>query len=220
MGLRHKNRGGPKGAGTPDAMKDRSAHEAARGRKKLSLQELARQLPSEDNLKHYWEHIKAESDRGAAVMAAALVERALEDSIRKRLTDPGDGTANSWFEGINAPFRTFSSKISLGRALNQYDAPIEALLVVIKNIRNAFAHGMTPLNFSHPTLAAECIKLRSASVKPKDWVLSPRLTFAYSCLTLARMLGMDAVAQAHLDEVGEQSSTTFSNRAAASRGDE
>lgn len=190
-----------RGTGKPDPSKDRSAHEAARGRKKLSLQDLARQLPSDHDMVHYYEHIEAESDRGAAVMAAALVERALEDRIRTKLIDPGDGTADTWFEGINAPFRTFSAKISLGRALGIYDAQIESLLIAVKNLRNAFAHGMVPLTFSDPTLADECVKLRPSTADPKKWVLSSRQTFAYGCITLARMLGMKVVAQAQVDRV-------------------
>jgi hypothetical protein len=188
------------GTGAPDPKKDRSSHEAARG-KKVSLQDIPRQLPSDHDLKHYFEHIQKESDRGAATMAAALLERALEDAIRKRLHDPGDGTADTWFEGINAPFRTFSAKISLGRALAIYPAEIEGHLIVIKNIRNAFAHGMIPIDFSHPALRRECLKLRARQIPEKEWIVPMKDTFANSCIVLARLLGMAEAAQVHVDEI-------------------
>ena len=202
MSRRHKRkRGQMKGTGSPDPAKDRNAHVAARGRKKLSLQDITRQLPSDEELDQYLTHINNESDRGAAVMAAALVERALEDRLRGRLHDPGDGTQDSWFEGHNAPFRTFSAKIALGRALALYNDHIEGVLVTIKNIRNAMAHSMTPISFSHPALDEECDRLRPTDKTKEEWGHPPRRTFAYSCLTMSRMLGMKGVLASMLDKV-------------------
>lgn len=129
-------------------------------------------------------------------MAAALVERALEDLIRSRLHDPGNGAQDEWFEGSNAPFRTFSAKITLGRALDLYDEHIEGYLATIKSIRNAFAHGMIPLSFDHPALDEECSKLKPKSVTVEG--LTPRLIFAISCLTLARQLGMKPILKDYL----------------------
>lgn len=198
MGQRHKTKREPKGTGQADPTKDRSDHEAARGRKAVTLNDLSRQLPSEDDLSNYHDRIWAESDRGAAVMAAALVERALEDRIRSKLHDPGGGVQESWFESHNAPFRTFSAKIALGRALELYDADIEELLTIVKNIRNAFAHCMSPLDFKHPTLVKECQKLKPTSfVVPDEF--TTKQVFGISCLTLARSLGMRAVLKAHLE---------------------
>lgn len=191
-----------RGTGIPDPTKDRSAHEGARGVKKVSLNDLARQIPSEHELDEYLTHIENESDRGAAVMAAALVERALEDRIRSSLIDPGDGTQDTWFEGRNAPFSTFSAKISLARALGIIDADIEAMLLVLKNVRNAFAHTMKPITFAHPTIKAEC-----ESLKPTVGIeveLAARAIFATSCLTLARLLGMNAILRS---KVGAQIAT-------------
>jgi hypothetical protein len=186
--------GRKQGTGHPDPNKDRSVHLKARGVKKLTLSELTRLLPSASELHNYYTHIQNESDRGAATMAAALVERALEDQIRGRLHDPGDGTADLWFVGTNAPFRTFSAKIALGRALGVYDDSVERLLVCVKNIRNTFAHGMVPLDFSNAALAEECAKLIPKDEDPAPHNLNARNNFAYGCLALARILGMKAVA--------------------------
>lgn len=207
MGKRHEKKGGrPTGAGA-DPTKDRSAHLAARGRKKLSLQDITRQLPSKDDLDHYLTHIENESDRGTAIMASALVERALEDRLRAQLHNPGDGTQDKWFEGINAPFRTFSAKISLGRALAAYDDHIEGLLVTVKNIRNTMAHSMCPVDFSHPTLCEECDKLRPTDLTKEEWGQPPRATFAFACITLSRLLGMKAVHQSALDAFDSRESS-------------
>lgn len=185
------------GTGKPDPTKDRSAHEAARGRKKVSLQDLANELPSQDELNKYIGYVLDESDRGAAIMAAALTERALEDKIRSRLVDPGDGTADSWFVGINAPFRTFSAKISLGRALGIYDQEWEDRLITIKNVRNAFAHRMIPLDFKHPTIVEECKHLPPDHRKGKE--PDTRRTFSLACLALAGALGMKSIGGPEID---------------------
>jgi hypothetical protein len=123
-------------------------------------------------------------------MAAALVERALEDVIRTYLAAPEDGSADTWFQGINAPFRTFSAKIALGRALGIYGQHMEHRLGIIKNVRNAFAHRMIPLDFTHPTLIEECLPLSPRPEEHKDW--SRRLIFGASCMSIARVLGVHA----------------------------
>lgn len=193
MGPRHKNRSPrePRGTGEPDPSKDRSGHEAKRGMKKVALQDLASELPTGADLGNYTKYVQTESDRGAAVMAAALVEKALEDVIRAHLAEPEDGSADTWFQGINAPFRTFSAKIALGRALAIYGEHMEARLIIIKNVRNAFAHRMIPLDFSHPTLVEECLKLSPNPEEHKDW--SRRVIFSTSCLAVAEVLGKYAI---------------------------
>jgi hypothetical protein len=194
MGSRQRRkRGTTKGTGSPDPTKDRGCHEAKRGVKKTALQELSGELPTDGDLENYTQYIKDESDRGSAVMAAALVERALEDAIRSHLAAPEDGSQDTWFQGINAPFRTFAAKIALGRALAIYGEHMERRLNVIKNVRNAFAHRMIPLDFSHPTLVEECLSLSPDPEGQKS--IHRKVIFAASCMALARVLGDHAAKQ-------------------------
>ena len=179
-----------RGTGAPDPTKDRSAHDARRGVKKVALQDLANELPSDEDLRSYTQYMKSESDRGAAVMAAALVERALEDVIRTYIAAPEDGSADTWFQGHTAPFRTFAAKIALGRALAIYGEHMERRLCIIKNVRNAFAHRMIPLDFSHATLIEECLSLSPHPEKHKDW--PRRVIFGASCMSIAQVLGTHA----------------------------
>jgi hypothetical protein len=187
VGQRHRKKRGPKGTGAPDPTKDRRAHEAARGKKKMALSDLSSELPTDDDLANYTAYIAKESDRGAAVMAAALVEKALEEAIRSRLADPGDGIADSWFEGRNAPFRSFAAKIALGRALAIYGEEMEARLTRVKNVRNAFAHRMIPLDFTHPTLVEECRHVTHHPPSYEDY--SGKIVFGAACMVLAKLLG-------------------------------
>lgn len=117
------------------------------------LRRLSSALPSENDIRQFIEIVDREpSDRSAAIMAAGLLEQSLEVAIRSRLADPGDKIADSWFDGANAPFATFSAKITLGRALGIYGPEMEKRLSTIKNVRNVFAHRSTPIDFGHPAL--------------------------------------------------------------------
>lgn len=166
----------------------------------MTLQDLSRELPSKTDQIYYLTYLHSESDRGAAIMAAAFVERTLEDQIRLNIQDPGGGVADSWFEGINAPFGTFSAKIALGRALGLYNDEIQSVLTVIKNVRNAFAHRSLPLKFDHPTVLEECKFLCPEQVRDKE--NDARHIFTTCCLTMIRLLGRKAVGFAHLEAAG------------------
>ncbi|MCW3846129.1 DUF4145 domain-containing protein [Sphingomonas sp. LB-2] len=103
------------------------------------------------------EAIGLQSDRGAAVMLATMVEKALWVALMTRMPKVDKITHDGWFEGAHAPFQTFSAKIKLGRAFGIYGPRTEELLNTIREIRNAFAHALTPLGFDNPTIANACL---------------------------------------------------------------
>lgn len=132
-------------------------------------------------------------------MAAAIAENALEDAIKVVLAKPSSDVVKAWFQGSNAPFGTFSAKIALGRALSMYDEKMEKRLVLIKNIRNAFAHASAPLDFKHPTLKAECLKLTPDQSKPEYKGTETRAIFGIACRAVADVL--NKFAERHRKEV-------------------
>jgi hypothetical protein len=166
--------------------KDRSAHEAARGAKMVAISDLSKQRPTGTQLTAYPSLLLAETDRGAALMAGALVENTLELAIRAMIVNPGDLTGKSWFEGPNAPFSSFSAKITLGRAIGIYGASMGARLGIIKDIRNAFAHSSIPLDFAHPTIHRLVLKLVPSPERVAD--RPAKLAFGAACLALSRVL--------------------------------
>lgn len=121
--------------------------------------DLSRARPTEADLDNHALLLNCETDRGLAVMAAALVENALEVCIRARLADPGQDISNAWFQGLNAPFASFAAKIKLGRALAIYGPAMEKRLSTIKDVRNAFAHSAIPLGFTHAAITTACATL-------------------------------------------------------------
>jgi hypothetical protein len=198
---RHKNEPKrPRGTGTASG-KDRTVHKAARG-KKGTLADLSKEAITDADLDSFAETIRNEPDRSAAIMAASLVERALTDAIRSRLADPGEEITRTWFEGVNAPFQTFSAKIVLGRALAIYGGEMETRLNLIRNVRNAFAHRPQTLDFAHPTLMEACLPL--APEKHRDKEAPRKVIYARACLVLCSLLGKFAE-----EEGGKELATRF-----------
>jgi hypothetical protein len=164
--------------------KPREAHEAARGGVP-SLDELTRQRLTQKDFTEFTLTILNETERAAAIMAGAFVERALEEALRGRLIDPGGDIMDDWFHGPLAPFGTFSAKITLGRAVALYGQEMEKYLKVIKGIRNAFAHHVLPLGFSNASVVKELNKLRPYTLGGKR---PPKLIFLSASRNIANEL--------------------------------
>jgi DNA-binding MltR family transcriptional regulator len=91
------------------------------------------------------EELESQTDRGAAIIGAALLEERLEEAIRGCLLD-NDGT-DSLFKPFQAA-STFSAKIRLAYSLGLCGEQMYRDLNLIRQIRNDFAHFVTPLNFN------------------------------------------------------------------------
>ena len=112
-----------------------------------------------DDLDAYAGRLEKDSDRGAALVAAALLDAQLEDVFRRRLQHHQDSLL-----GNNGPISTFASRIKVARALGWIDADVEADLNVIRDIRNRLAHSFDhDLHFSDPQIAGWCSSLRTTN---------------------------------------------------------
>ena len=86
-----------------------------------------------------------ESDRGAALSAAAVLEDRLEEIIKAFLID--GKSSLKLLDGFNAPIGTFSSKILLAHALGLLQDDEFQQIELLRRIRNQFAHTWEYLNF-------------------------------------------------------------------------
>lgn len=159
-------------------------HHDARGKKKQKLSDLSRQAPhAKIDPIDYMKQIQGESDRGVVIMASAMVEHGLTYAIVAAAGFPGDKVAKQWFEGPTAPFPTFATKIQMGRALSIYGDVMASRLALVKDIRNAFSHCASSLDFSHPLIQESCAKLQSFQpviARKPNW----RLIFITECTGL------------------------------------
>lgn len=115
-----------------------------------SLRKLAGQHP--DSLQFMdllLDLINEHNDRARVLAGVSLLDGALQQLLLTKLIVP-DKEGTSYLFGPGAPLRPFSTKIKLGFALSLYGPLTLADLEAIREVRNAFAHTMQPMDFKTP----------------------------------------------------------------------
>lgn len=98
----------------------------------------------------YLELISSESDRGAVLVAASLLEAGLEDAIKKKLISV-KSNKDPLFDG-NSPFGTFSAKIELAYRVGVIRSDTKEMLNLFRKIRNIFAHEINICNLEEQSI--------------------------------------------------------------------
>jgi DNA-binding MltR family transcriptional regulator len=108
--------------------------------------------------------IDAQTDRGAAIVAAAVLEEILEITLQGRMVELNRKHYDVFF-GLNGPAGNFSSKIELLFALGLCSESHYGLLHQIREIRNKFAHRIDSLDFDNELIAPLIDKLGPTTLK-------------------------------------------------------
>jgi hypothetical protein len=111
-------------------------------------------LPRFDDVLAFRDTLDPETDRGCALMAAAYLDSQLEELIRASIVDDADVADELLSQ--SKPLATFSSRIDLAYLLGHIGKMVRRDLHLIRKIRNDFGHTSTPLDFTHPPIAARC----------------------------------------------------------------
>ena len=111
----------------------------------------------EDKYKHSIKEIPKQRDRGAAIVATAILEEHLLMAIQARI-ERHDHTEKKMLNS-DGPLSSFAARIDFGLLLGVYSEPLQRRLHVIRRIRNNFAHNMQPTSFK--SQRAECAKLNA-----------------------------------------------------------
>lgn len=109
-----------------------------------------------------------ESDRGAALVGAALLDARLERILRSHFIE--GKSSNELLDGGNAPLASFSSRIKCCHALGLITGDEKQDIDLIRAIRNAFAHQDHGLNFENAKIKGLCSSLiprRPKSIQEK-----------------------------------------------------
>ncbi|MFW1774137.1 transcriptional regulator [Acinetobacter seifertii] len=105
-----------------------------------------------------------ESDRGATLSAAAVLEDRLEEIIKTFLQDCKSSVR--LLDGFNAPIGTFSSKILLAHALGLIQDDEFQQIELLRKIRNNFAHTWEYLDFKSDSI--KCLVFTLPYMGPRD----------------------------------------------------
>jgi hypothetical protein len=110
----------------------------------MSLRELTKESPDQQELHQAWAEIERPmNDRAAAIMAGAFVEDALCRAVGRR--------------------SSFNSMIEAGFERELYKGLVKNDLHVIRNVRNAFAHAIKPITFDTIEVIEEVGRLQYPS---------------------------------------------------------
>jgi hypothetical protein len=112
-----------------------------------------KQIHTKEQIAIFLEELKTQSDRGAAVIAAAVLDDLLELLILERFIELGSERRESLFKRTGAPLSSFSAKIEVSYALGVISNGIRLGLHLIRDVRNEFAHRIEQVTFDHPDVA-------------------------------------------------------------------
>jgi hypothetical protein len=91
--------------------------------------------------------LSQETDRGAVIIAAALLDNALKSMLQSRLC-PSIERDDELFEGAYAPFNNFAAKIDLAFRVGLIRAEVRKSFHLVRKLRNDFAHRAHEIDFS------------------------------------------------------------------------
>jgi hypothetical protein len=117
------------------------------------LNELTKAHPSFEHFASFEKETRGEvSHRGAAILASANVENALEIALGDVLV----GKRTSALFGADCPLGSFRNKILMAHALDIFGEQMFKNLECIRHIRNAFAHAKIPISFASKEVSDVC----------------------------------------------------------------
>lgn len=128
-----------------------------------------------NTLSKFLAYFQNETDRGAALVGAAMVESKLEILLNKTLLD--NFSKEELLSGFNSPIGTFSSKIKLCHALGFITDKEAREANLIRKIRNEFAHKLDDITFSNSPIRDYCLQLQANT--PGDIKHEKRFRFLF-----------------------------------------
>jgi DNA-binding MltR family transcriptional regulator len=118
------------------------------------LRRLIREVPPPADVKLILDGLHEETNRSAALVAASLLDTALERLIRHSLKRKDAELNNQLFQQ-RGPLGDFYSKILIASAFGVISDAAAGELNIVRNIRNVFAHATANLSFKTPEIARE-----------------------------------------------------------------
>jgi hypothetical protein len=112
------------------------------------------------------------SDRGIGILMVTTVEDALQDAIESRLSITS--VEHEAFFGNDSPMGTFAYKIRMGIALEIFGQGTKQNLMLLKAIRNAFAHSKISVDFKTNEILEACNLLEMPRIPVQSNGAQPR----------------------------------------------
>jgi hypothetical protein len=102
--------------------------------------------PEVDELGQFFECFNKETDRGAALVAASMLDARLQEILGAFFIE--SPTARDLLVGFSAPIGTFGARAAAAFALGLIQENEFREITIIRKIRNEFGHAWQPLSFA------------------------------------------------------------------------
>jgi hypothetical protein len=142
-------------------------------------------LSTAEDLAKFVDELKRETDRGLPLVAAALIDDRLTETLRAFFCEIP--CASKLLDAANAPLGTLSSRTEACLALGLIDDFEYTELGLIRRIRNEFAHAKHGISFASPRIQGLCSSLKSDIPQDAGYPIQDarfRFTNAVVCLAL------------------------------------
>ncbi|MCA1490476.1 hypothetical protein I6F11_06020 [Ensifer sp. NBAIM29] len=116
-------------------------------------------LSTAEDLGRFVEELKRETDRGLPLVATALIDELLKETLRSLFCDKT--AAVRLLDEINAPLGSFSSRTDACFALGLIDAFEHREVTLLRKVRNEFAHAKHGITFDDSRIRGLCSSLKS-----------------------------------------------------------
>ena len=116
----------------------------------------------------YFNELKMESDRGAAILAAIRIDELLTRKF-KSLFSKGNSDAREKLFGFNGLFSSFSSKTNAAFCLGWLDKNTYDDINLIRKIRNSFAHQLHASSFERSAMKDLINQFKIPRTHYYDW---------------------------------------------------
>lgn len=128
----------------------------------VNSKNLTAEASSHDDRRHwanlFIKEFSNESDRAAVIVAASIFDDALDGLLRMQLV-ANPASTDELFDGANAPFSTFSAKITIAYRLGLISGKFSRNLHLIRIIRNEFAHNIVGGSFEDANVKNRVVEL-------------------------------------------------------------
>lgn len=148
-----------------------------------------------------------ESDRGAALSAAAMLDERLAEILGAYFTQTKAST--DLLDGFNAPLGAFSSRAMAALALGLIEEEEMRQVTIIRKIRNEFGHTWDNLNFDNGKIADLAKQLPWRGPREFESTHKPRERFN----TAVAMLLVDLLWRARLARNERRTLRAWSHKA-------
>lgn len=144
----------------------------------------------EDDLKDFSSFLKefqSETDRGAALVGAALIDQKLSDILEAFMVN--NKIADELLNGANAPLGALSARTKAAYAFGLIDDHELGECDLIRKIRNEFAHSIHGTTFFDQKIHSLCKNLKSdLPGERKDFSDKPREMFINAVILIVLRL--------------------------------